>query len=102
MSMYICAQYGFNIYCTESIDNTAHILFKLHPLLHSNGVVSFQFSESLCLCIESLMDCGSKESHRLHLNISESKREALLLRLAEPLQFMHSLDLAHIFEHYYR
>ena len=48
------------------------------------------------------MDCVSKESHRLHLNIRESKREALLLRLAEPLQFMHSLDLAHIFEHYYR
>ena len=48
------------------------------------------------------MDCVSKESHRFHPHISESKREVLLLRLAEPLQFMHSLDLAHVFEHYYR
>ncbi len=34
--------------------------------------------------------------------LAEHQREQLLLQLAEPLQFLHSLDLIHVFEHYYR
>lgn len=35
-------------------------------------------------------------------SLREHQREALLLQLAEPLQFLHTLDLMHIFEYYYR
>ena len=34
--------------------------------------------------------------------LEEHQREALLKQLTEPLQFLHSLDLIHIFEYYYR
>ena len=62
---------------------------------------SLQFCELLCLCIDSLMDGGGRDSPRFQ-HLGEHQRETMLLHFAEPLQFLHNLDIAHIFEHYYR
>ena len=35
-------------------------------------------------------------------SLGEHEREELLMQLAEPLQFLHSLDFVHVFEYYYR
>ena len=34
--------------------------------------------------------------------VGEHQRETMLMHFAEPLQFIHNLDIAHVFEHYYR
>ena len=47
------------------------------------------------------MDTAGKDTTRFQ-HIGEHQREAMLLNFAEPLQFLHNLDLAHVFEHYYR
>ena len=60
-----------------------------------------QLTERLCLCIHSLLDPSGKDSQYFQ-QLSESRREEMLLHLAEPLQFLHCLDLAHVFEYYYR
>ena len=48
-----------------------------------------------------LLDKAGRESERLLL-LSESVKEKILLQLSEPLQFLHNLDIAHVFEHFYR
>lgn len=55
----------------------------------------------LCLCVDILMDCAGRESQHLQ-HITETERETILFHLAEPLQFFHNLDIAHVFEHFYR
>ena len=35
-------------------------------------------------------------------SVGEHQRETMLMHFAEPLQFIHNLDIAHVFEHYYR
>ena len=35
-------------------------------------------------------------------SVGENQRETMLMHFAEPLQFIHNLDIAHVFEHYYR
>ena len=60
-----------------------------------------QLCELLCLSINMLMDMTGKESSHLQ-QLSESSREKVLLHLAEPLQFLHNLDIASIFEHFYK
>ena len=47
------------------------------------------------------MDPLNKEAARFK-SFGEHEREALLSQLAEPLQFLHCLDLAHVLEFYYR
>lgn len=47
------------------------------------------------------MDAAGKDTQRFQY-IGEHQREAMLLHLAEPLQFLHNLDISHVFEHYYR
>ena len=47
------------------------------------------------------MDPLNKEAHKFR-SLGEHQREALLLQLAEPLQFLHCLDLVHILEFYYK
>ena len=60
-----------------------------------------QLCEVLCACIDTLLDKAGRESERLLL-LGESVKEKILLHLSEPLQFLHNLDIAHVFEHFYR
>ena len=47
------------------------------------------------------MDVAGKDTLRFQY-FGEHQRETILLHFAEPLQFLHTLDIAHVFEHYYR
>jgi len=60
-----------------------------------------QFCQSFCLSIDSLLNINGPDHHLLSATM-ETDREAILSQLAEPLQFIHNLDLSHVFEHYYR
>ena len=69
--------------------------------LHLDEIAGVKFCERLCVCIDSLLDSFGKDAPRFK-NIGENQREVMLLKLAEPLQFLHGLDIANVFEHYYR
>ena len=55
-------------------------------------VTGVRLCELLCLCIDSLMDAAGKDTQRFQY-IGEHQRETMLLHLAEPLQFLHNLDI---------
>ena len=69
--------------------------------LHLDEISGVKFCERLCTCIDGLLDLFGKDAPRFK-NIGENQREVMLLKLAEPLQFLHGLDIANVFEHYYR
>ena len=69
--------------------------------LHLDEIGGVKFRERLCTCIDSLLDSAGKDATKFK-NIGENQREVMLLKLAEPLQFLHGLDIANVFEHYYR
>ena len=69
--------------------------------LYLDEISGVRFCERLCTCIDSLLDLFGRDAPRFR-NISEHQREVMLLKLAEPLQFLHGLDIAYVFEHYYR
>lgn len=47
------------------------------------------------------MNTACRDSVRFQ-SVGEHQRETMLMHFAEPLQFIHNLDIAHVFEHYYR
>lgn len=53
------------------------------------------------LPVDLMMDPLSKQASMFR-TFGEHRKEALLSQLAEPLQFLHTLDLVHILEFYYR
>ncbi|CAI8007075.1 Cullin-9, partial [Geodia barretti] len=66
-----------------------------------NEMQGLRFCEILCRCIDSLMNTACRDAARFQ-SVGEHQREAMLMHFAEPLQFIHNLDIAHVFEHYYR
>ena len=71
------------------------------PCLSPDLSSPLQFCEMLCLCIDSLMNTACRDATRFQ-SVGENQRETMLMHFAEPLQFIHNLDIAHVFEHYYR
>ena len=57
--------------------------------------------EALSLSIDSLLDVAGKDSGKFQA-MTITDREQWLARLAQPLHFLRNLDLAHVFEHFYR
>lgn len=69
--------------------------------LHLDEIRGVRFCERLCASIDALLDCFGRDAPKFK-TITENQREVMLLKLAEPLQFLHGLDIAYVFEHYYR
>ena len=66
-----------------------------------NEVSGVEVCETVALAIDALLDkAGKDSSHFQHLG--EGERERQLRELAQPLHCLRDLDLAHVFEHFYR
>ena len=68
---------------------------------HDPCLMCPQLCEVLCLCVDFLMDGTGREGGQL-LRVTESEREEVLVHFSGPLQFLNHLDIAHIFEYFYR
>ena len=64
-------------------------------------VSGVEVCETVVLAIDSLLDVAGKDSGRIQ-HVGEGERDRQLRELAQPLYCLRGLDLAHVFEHFYR
>jgi hypothetical protein len=66
-----------------------------------NEVTGVEVCETMALAIDALLDKAGKDSSQFQ-HLGEGERERRLRELAQPLHCLRDLDLAHVFEHFYR
>jgi p53-associated parkin-like cytoplasmic protein len=98
------------LFMYDKLHQVTQELFGHHPQLllalkngyskayqNMNEVNSIKFCEIFSLIIDMLMDASNKDIRHL----SDSQRESLVIHMSFPLQFIHNLDMSHVFEYFY-